>query len=263
MAVPLAVNAEGRPFAIETKDLEFEFRTADGASLRVIGGISFRLAAGEIVAIVGPSGGGKTTLLRLLAGILTPSSGEVFIAGRVSEHRPGACGYVPQGYSLFPWLTVRENILYSLRLGTRVSKLKVATELLAATGLSEFSDAYPNSLSGGMKQRVAIARALAIEPDVLLLDEPFSALDIRTRRDVRDYLLGVIEGTGTAAIIVTHDLQDAAYTADRILFFSPRPSVIRAELKVPFSRPRSQGLWDTREFFDFCRVVVRAASSVE
>ena len=263
MAVPLAVTTQEIPFAMEARDLEFEFRTPGGASLPVIGGMSFRLAAGEIVAIVGPSGGGKTTLLRLLAGILTPSSGEVVIAGRASGHRPGACGYVPQGYSLFPWLTVSQNILYGLRLRSRVSKLNGATELLAATGLSEFADAYPVSLSGGMKQRVAIARALAIQPDVLLLDEPFSALDLKTRRDVRDYLLKVIEGTKTAAIIVTHDLQEAAYTADRILFFSPRPSVILAELQVPFVRPRFPGLLDTREFFDFCRVVVKAASSAE
>jgi NitT/TauT family transport system ATP-binding protein len=255
----LAINAASPPVAVETRNVEFEFPSTRGAPLRVIGGISFQLKVGEIIAIVGPSGGGKTTLLRLIAGLLTPTSGAMLIAGRASGHRAGACGYVPQGYSLFPWLTVRENILYGLRLGGRHPSFDGAMELLAATGLSDFADVYPIALSGGMKQRVAIARALAIKPDVLLLDEPFSALDLRTRWEVRDYLLRIIEGKGTASIIVTHDLQEAAYTADRILFLSSRPSVIINEMDVPFTRPRLPELWDTREFLEFSREIMHAA----
>src|SRR5580698_4545915 len=116
MSVPVAMKAEKATNALEVRDLRFEFRAARGSGFRVIDGISFRIAAGEIIAVVGPSGGGKTTLLRLLAGILTPSSGEILVAGHASSRRSGACGYVPQGYSLFPWLTVRKNITYGPRL---------------------------------------------------------------------------------------------------------------------------------------------------
>ena len=248
----MAIRDE-KKLAIETHDLSFTFQELQGASLKVIDGITFQLHRGEIVAIVGPSGSGKTTFLRLLAGLLAPDSGKVLIAGQAPATRAGACGYVPQGYSLFPWLTVRDNILYGLQFQRTEAPQDIATQLLMATGLTEFGAAYPKALSGGMKQRVALARALAARPEVLLLDEPFSALDLVTRQEVRNYLLSTIEGKDTSVIIVTHDLQEAAYTADRIVFFSSRPTTILADLAVPFQRPRKPELVETTQFFEFGR----------
>ncbi len=195
----------------------------------------------EFLCIIGPSGCGKSTLVRILAGLETQTSGAVLLDG-VPVAGPGRDrGMVFQGYTLFPWLTVLRNVMFGLRMAGqgRDEAERTAREWLGLIGLDRFADAYPHQLSGGMKQRVAIARALANQPRILLMDEPFGALDAQTRARMQAYLLEIWRKVDITIVFITHDLDEAIYLADRILVLSAHPGRVQALIEVPLDRPRS------------------------
>lgn len=202
-----------------------------GRAVPALDGVSLDIAAGELVALLGPSGCGKTTILHLVAGIFRPDTGEVRCGGRPIERIGPDRVLVFQDGALFPWLTVAENIAFGAR-GRPVGPL------VDALGLSGAERRYPKELSGGMRQRVALARALAAEPDVLLLDEPFAALDAISREQLQDVLLDVWSTRRTTALLVTHSVDEALRLADRVVVLSARPAQVREIVRVDVPRPR-------------------------
>jgi NitT/TauT family transport system ATP-binding protein len=202
--------------------------------------VTLSFPAGSFTVIVGPSGCGKSTLLRMIAGLEAPTGGRIDFNGRVNGSRPSNA-LVFQGRSLFPWLTLRQNVAYGLRLKgrSRAERNQRADALLELVGLRKFARAYPHQVSEGMRQRVAIARALAVDPDILLMDEPFGALDEQTRMILQEELLRIWETTGKTVIFVTHSLDEALMLADTIVVMSAQPGTVRTVFNVPFARPRS------------------------
>jgi ABC-type nitrate/sulfonate/bicarbonate transport system ATPase subunit len=212
-----------------------------GGRLEVLSGIDLEVQAGEVVALIGPNGSGKSTLLRVAAGLLAPRQGSVELDGRQIVEPDPAIGLVFQEPRLLPWRSVAANVAYPLELAgwPRPRRDARVTELLELIGLTGWADARPSQLSGGMRQRVALARALALEPRVLLLDEPFSALDALTRERLNLELLALWGRTGTSILLVTHSIQEAILVADRVAVLSSRPGRIVADLRVALPRPRS------------------------
>ncbi len=207
---------------------------------------------GEFRVLLGPSGCGKSTILRFIAGLDRPSSGEVLVNG-IAVTGPGRDrGMVFQKYTSFPWLTVADNIAYGLELqGTPApEREKIVAHLVKGIGLSGFEKAYPETLSGGMQQRLAIARTLAVRPEVILMDEPFGALDAQTRTEMQQLLLHIWEETASTVLFVTHDVEEAIYLADRLFVLSPRPGTILEDIAIPFGRPREPALKQLKEFQD-------------
>jgi NitT/TauT family transport system ATP-binding protein len=197
---------------------------------------------GEFVALLGPSGSGKSTILNMIATLVKPSSGQILIDGKpvISGKATPGVGYVFQRDTLFPWRTVADNIGYGLQLagiGDAERKERVAT-CLAQAGLQGFGDAYPSALSGGMRQRAALMRTLVVEPQILLMDEPFGALDTHTKIDMHEVLLRIWDREQQTVLFVTHDLGEALTLADRIILFSARPGQIKDMFEVDFARPR-------------------------
>ena len=203
---------------------------------RVIDGVAFTVEPGEVVSLVGPSGCGKSTLLRIVAGLDTDYRGEVSVLGRPPRLHVEDVGLVFQEPRLLPWLTVAENVGFEL--GAAGARHPRVAELLAEVGLADFANAYPKQLSGGMAQRAAIARGLFSRPRLLLLDEPFSAVDAFTRRRLQDLLLTVAARQGATLLLVTHDIGEAVYLSDRVLALSARPGRLSGELRIPLPRPR-------------------------
>ena len=221
--------------AIEVRNLVKAFYDASGDRITLATtDVNFTVKRGEFVCIVGPSGCGKTTVLRILAGLEQSLSGEVRIDSATEP------AMVFQEASVLPWLTVAQNVAFPLSLKgvSRQKQRERVGELLALTGLTEFAEARPHQLSGGMKQRVSVARALVDDRDVLLMDEPFGALDEQTRLTLQQELLGIWERTGKTVVFITHSVDEALTLADRVLVMSPRPGTIVADLAVPFERPR-------------------------
>jgi len=210
--------------------------------------VSMEVADGELVCLLGSSGCGKSTLLNIIAGLDEATSGEVRVDGAVVVGPGADRGVVFQGYSLFPWRTVAENVAFGLEVAgvAKARRRERVDELLGIMNLREHADRLPRELSGGMRQRVAIARALAPEPDVLLLDEPFAALDAQTRRSMQDFLLTVWKRTGCTVVMVTHDVEEAIYVAQRVLVMTPRPGRIAEEVVVPFGERALHVLRDPR-----------------
>jgi NitT/TauT family transport system ATP-binding protein len=253
------MTSHNLPPAVELQEVSFSFRRSSRAALPILDRLTLSVKQGEIVSLIGPSGCGKTTILKIVAGLLKPTHGSVRVGGLAPHLRAGHCGYVPQGYSLFPWLTVRQNIEYGMRF-MESSKARIAdasSRLLQVTGLEDFSDEYPNALSGGMKQRVAIARALAIDPNILLLDEPFGALDIQTRGEVQQYFLRMMQEAPKAVLLVTHDIQEAIILSDTIVILYARPSSVRKLIRVPHAKPRSRDVWNSDEVLATYRSVAK------
>jgi NitT/TauT family transport system ATP-binding protein len=216
------------------------FSTSAGTALSALDNVDLDVQAGEFISLVGPSGCGKTTLLDLIAGFTHPTSGAILKNG-ASIDGPGPDRTMMfQDYALFPWLTVRANIAFGLA-AKRLSKPERESRVdhfIALVGLSGFADAYPAQLSGGMRQRVSIARALAPEPDAVLMDEPFAALDSLTRDKLQEELLRIWSRAKTTFVLITHNIEEAIYLSDRVVVISNRPGRIRAVLPVPLPRPR-------------------------
>ena len=233
------------PVIVEASGVTKTFTTPDGRALPVLDDVSFTLREGEIVALLGKSGSGKSTLLRCIAGLISPSAGTVAYRGNPLNGANPGVAMVFQSFALLPWLTVQQNVELAMQArdvpeDARRAKALRAIDLI---GLDGFESAYPKELSGGMRQRVGFARALAVEPDALLMDEPFSALDVLTAANLRGELTRLWEGKEfpvKAVLIVTHNIEEAVQLADRILVLSSNPGRIRAELPVPLPRPRDR-----------------------
>ena len=223
-----------------------------GTPLRVVDDVSFTVREGEFVALVGPSGCGKTTMLNMVAGFVTPTTGTVLLDGQ-SIRGPGPeRGVMFQEYGVFPWLTVARNIEFGLRLrANRVdpaTRREICDRYLTLMRLTDFRDAYPKTLSGGMRQRVALARAYAVRPEFLLMDEPFGALDAQTRSAMQNLLLEVLQTEGKTVMMITHSVDEALYLASRVIVVSARPARIRKIIDVPFPYPRQEDLHETPQF---------------
>jgi NitT/TauT family transport system ATP-binding protein len=218
--------------------------------VHALDGATLSLADNEFVSLVGTTGCGKSTLLSIVAGLQEPSSGEVLVDGEPVDGPGRDRGVVFQTYTLFPWLTARENVEFALREEglPRAERRSRALEQLQLVGLEQFADAHPNQLSGGMKQRVAIARALSYRPSILLMDEPFGALDALTRQLMQELLTRVWEQHRLTVLFVTHDVEEAVYISDRVLVMTNRPGRIKAEIKVDLPRPRSYEMVSSPEF---------------
>ncbi len=216
----------------------------DGEGTEAIGGVSFAVGEGELVVVVGPSGCGKTTLLRCMSGLLRPSGGSVSLRGRAVTGPPEEMAVVFQDYarSLMPWLSVADNVMLPLKSkGVSKAERQAAMErALRSVDLDRFADRFPWELSGGMQQRVAIARALAYQPAILLMDEPFASVDAQTRADLEDLVLEIRAEYGMTVVLVTHDIDEAVYLADRVVVLTRRPSTVLEELTVDLPRPRDQ-----------------------
>jgi NitT/TauT family transport system ATP-binding protein len=228
--------------AIRLEDLRFAF-TVDGRRTDVIGGLDLEIAPRSIVALVGPNGCGKSTLLRVIAGLLPARTGSVEVEGRPVAGPDSRVGLVFQEPRLLPWRTAFANVSFPLEVAgrDRAARERRVTDLLGLVGLRDWSRARPAELSGGMRQRVAIARALALEPAVLLLDEPFSALDALTRERFNVELLRLWDRIGATIVLVTHSIAEAVFLADRVIVLSPRPAQLVADVIVDLPRPRRPG----------------------
>lgn len=235
-----------RPVVLNVDHLGKVFSTGDG-QVTALQDICFKVHRREFICVIGPSGCGKSTLIRILAGLDYPTSGQLLLDDEpVSGPSPDR-GMVFQGYTLFPWLTVKKNVMFGLRMtghGKNYSEQE-AMQWIDLVGLAKFANAYPQELSGGMKQRVAIARALANKPRILLMDEPFGALDAQTRCQMQSYLLQIWRNVDITVLFITHDLDEAIYLADRIVVLGAHPGHIQEVINVPVPRPRT-----TDQFLD-------------
>ncbi len=225
----------------------FESRGKETVALR---DVSFSTHRREFVCVIGPSGCGKSTLIRILAGLEEQTSGKVLLDGKPVTGPGRDRGMVFQTYTLFPWLTVKKNVMFGLEVnGLGKSEADVqARQWLDLVGLSKFADSYPHQLSGGMKQRVAIVRALANQPRILLMDEPFGALDAQTRARMQAHLLEIWRKIDITIVFITHDLDEAIFLADRILALKPHPGELLELIEVPVPRPRPDNVTNTEEF---------------
>ncbi|MFI5815943.1 ABC transporter ATP-binding protein [Streptomyces sp. NPDC051643] len=215
-----------------------------GRRVEAVRDLTFTVDTGELVCLVGPSGCGKTTLLKCVGGLLAPTAGEVRLAGRPVSGPPPGTAFVFQEYgrSLFPWMRVGENVELPLKQKklSRLRRHELVADALESVGLSDAAGAYPWQLSGGMQQRVAIARALAYEPEILLMDEPFAAVDAQTRADLEDLVRRLWQRRGMTILFVTHDIDEAIYLGERVLVLSASPTVVREQLKIDLPEERDQ-----------------------
>ena len=227
--------------SIEIKNINKSF-DGRGKNLSVLEDINLTIDDGEFVCLLGPSGCGKTTLLRLIAGLDNPTSGEVVANGEVVEKPSGDRAVIFQQYSLFPWLTVLQNVTFGLEMsgGSKEENIQAAERYLQSVGLLEFKDSYPHELSGGMKQRVAIIRSLLNHSPILLMDEPFSALDMQNRHKLQEQLIGVWKRFKNTIVFVTHDVDEAVYLADKIVILDKNPGKIANIVEVDIERPRKR-----------------------
>ena len=258
---------EPKKSKITVKSVNRSFVSPKGECIDALENINFEIEdayskegrdIGEFRVLLGPSGCGKSTLLRLIAGLDQPDSGEILVNDQ-PVHRPGKDrGMVFQKYTSFPWLSVADNIGYGLKINGVPADKRNATvaQLVEAVGLRGFEHSYPDTLSGGMQQRVAIARTLALRPSVILMDEPFGALDAQTRGEMQQLLLRVWDETASTILFVTHDVEEAIYLADRIFIMSAHPGTIVEDVQVPFDRPRDLSLKQRNEFHELQNYVL-------
>jgi len=233
---------ESSEFILEAKDIVKDFAESDGSTRRVLDGISFGVKRREFLSIIGPSGCGKSTLIRIAAGLETVTSGHFLLDGKKVSGTSAERGMVFQKYTLFPWLSVKQNVMFGLissGYGNDDAE-ESALQWLQIVGLEKYAEYYPKQLSGGMQQRVAIARALAPQPRVLLMDEPFGALDAQTRSQMQKYLLEVWKNIDITILFVTHDLDEAVFLSDRILTLQANPGKVKELVTVDVPRPRTE-----------------------
>ncbi len=236
------------------------------STVQALNDINISIKDKEFVVLLGTSGCGKSTLLRMIGGLEHPTEGKIMFKKEVVDKPCASIGMVFQAYTLFPWLTVEKNIAFGLKqekIKTDEEIKKIVDSYIDIVGLRGFEKQYPKALSGGMKQRVAIARALANDPDVLLLDEPFGALDQQTRGTMQELLLDVWQKSPKTIIMVTHDIEEAVLLADRIILMSSRPGTVREIMDINLERPRDYHIRSTKEFIDYkmhCNDVIREES---
>lgn len=239
-------------YILEIKDLKKIYKTKNG-EVEALNGVSLDIKRNEFITIVGPSGCGKSTMLNIVAGLLSPTSGEALCNGKVIDGTSADRGVVFQQYALFPWLTVRKNIEYGLRRkkvkSDNSDKLRhlsnsevgeIASKYIKMVQLEDFENSYPKELSGGMKQRVALARAYAVNPEILLLDEPFGALDAQTRTQLQQDLLQIWESEKKTCLFITHDIEEAIILGERVVIMSARPGRIKEIVNIDIPYPRDQ-----------------------
>jgi len=248
--------------SVEISHICREFMKEDGDRVVALSDINLSIADDEFVSFVGPSGCGKTTLLRIIAGLDKASSGEVRVDGSLITGPGQKVGMVFQEYSLFPWRSVLSNVAFGLQMRgiPKEERQEIARKYISLVGLSQFELSYPYELSGGMRQRVAIARALATDPDLLLMDEPFGALDAQTRNHMQCELLDIWETKKKTILFVTHSCDEAVFLSDRVVVLSPRPGVIREIINIPISRPRDR---TNKEFIDLRRCLLEMIDEEE
>ncbi|WP_200960172.1 ABC transporter ATP-binding protein [Pelomonas sp. Root1217] len=249
----MPVASHGR---VDVRDLNIRFHVK-GQEVEAVRQANVHVRPGEFVSLIGPSGCGKSTLLNAVAGFLKPSGGQVLLDGQRITGPGSARGVVFQQYSLFPWMTVRANVEFGLRMkGVSASEREAqARTLLGLAGLLSFENHYPDQLSGGMKQRVGIVRALATSPQVLLMDEPFGALDSQTRVVMQEILTNMWQRLRISVLFITHDIEEAVFLSDRIYVMTARPGRIKAELDVPLPRPRTPEMTSAPEFAAMVRQI--------
>ena len=225
---------------LELKDVTVSFPSPDGSRMTALRDMSLSVEQGELVALVGPSGCGKSTALNVLAGQVRPVSGQVRLAGEPVKGVSPSVGYISQADTLLPWRTVLDNVALAMELRgvEKRERREAARGLMARMGLSGFEDNYPRELSGGMKKRAAIARVLAVDPAILMMDEPFGPLDALTKEKLQDEILALWESTGCTILYVTHDLTEAITLADRVVLMSARPGRVVREYPIDLPRPR-------------------------
>jgi len=243
------MSGQGGRGAIDIAGMGVVFN-ARGAMVEAVSAVDLQVRPGEFVSLIGPSGCGKSTLLNIVAGFVEPTSGRVLVDGDPVRGPRSDRGVVFQQYSLFPWLSVRKNVEFGLKMkGIPASQRETqARTLLGLAGLLAFENHYPDQLSGGMKQRVGIVRALATRPQVLLMDEPFGALDAQTRTVMQEILTNMWQQFRISVLFVTHDIEESIFLSDRIYVMTARPGRIKAEIKVPLPRPRTPEMTYTPEF---------------
>ena len=241
---------------IDAQSVYKTFDTRHG-ELCALQDFSLKIHEGEVVCMVGASGCGKSTFLNIMAGFITPSSGRILLDGREITSIEPRCGMIFQDYALFPWLTVRNNVAFGPRMkGAGVKqRRRQAQRWIDMVGLKGFEDAYPGELSGGMQQRVALSRALANEPDVLLCDEPFAALDAMTRQIMQQELLKIVQESGKTVLFITHSIDEALILSDRLIVMSARPGRVKAVYDNDLPRPRMLDVQITRRFLELKREV--------
>jgi NitT/TauT family transport system ATP-binding protein len=242
---------------LEVSHLSKGFLRAPSSAIPVLDDLSFSVADLEFVAIVGPSGCGKSTFLRIVDGLIPPDTGTIRLNGMLVNGPGHGRGMVFQSFDLFPWRTAIGNVEFGLEMKNlpRGERRDRARRWIELVGLQGFENSYPHQLSGGMQQRVGIARALAIEPEVLLMDEPFGALDVQTRDLLQDELLAIWQRERKTVLFVTHSIEEAIYLADRVLIFTPRPARIERVLDIPFGRPRREDMKSDPAFVELRREI--------
>ncbi len=253
------------PF-LEVRRVSHEFRTVQSdSSFQVLNDINLTIRHNHFVTIVGISGCGKSTLLRIIAGLIAPTEGEVFLQGSVIKGPDANRGMVFQQDAVFPWLTVQKNIEYGSRIrGVNPSEISRNTQKwIKLVGLEGWEKAYPKELSGGMRKRVDLARVYANGPEVMLMDEPFGALDAQTKSQMQEELLNLWEKERSTVIFVTHDLEEAAFLSDEVVIMSPRPGEIRSTVPIELPRPRTEELRLSSEFLEAKKLLYENLKSAE
>jgi NitT/TauT family transport system ATP-binding protein len=236
---------------VRFEHVSLAFDTPKG-KLNVVDDVSYDIHDGDFVAVIGPSGCGKTTMMSMLAGFQRPTTGSVLFDGKPVKGPGPERGVIFQEYGVFPWLTVKQNIAFGLRLKANYVPASerdgICEHYLGLMGLSDFSNSYPKHLSGGMRQRLAIARAYAVKPQLLLMDEPFGALDAQTRANMQNLLLKVLATEGKTVMLITHSVEEAIYLASRIVVVTARPARIKEIIDVPFPYPRDESIQELTEY---------------
>jgi NitT/TauT family transport system ATP-binding protein len=240
MALPQESATTSRMAKLSVRGVGKRFDLGDGTAIAAVRDVSFDVREGEICALLGPSGCGKSTVLRLVAGLEDPTSGAMFLDGKEIAGPDKSRGMVFQRYTSFDWMTVQKNVEYGMRINgvPKAERSKNAERFIQLVKLTKFRNAYPRELSGGMQQRVAIARTLANGPSILLMDEPFGALDAETKWQMQELMIGIVEKSKATVLLVTHDIEEAIFLADHIVFMSRHPGTVRETLVTAFKGGR-------------------------
>lgn len=241
---------------IEARDINISFKARSG-TVEAVKSVSLHVQPGEFVSLIGPSGCGKSSLMNAVAGFTKVNGGSLLVDGKRISGPGSDRGVVFQQYSLFPWMTVRKNVEFGLKMKgvSQTQRQTQARTLLGLAGLLAFEDHYPSQLSGGMKQRVGIVRALATSPQVLLMDEPFGALDSQTRSVMQEILTNMWQRLRLSVLFITHDIEESIFLSDRIYVMTARPGRVKAEIAVPLPRPRKPEMMETPEFVALVREI--------